>query len=360
MPAVQEGQYDKVNGKHRVRWYDRDGKRHSKSGFASKSAARAYFREEIEPVLNGAAPLAPALTFAEFQPVYLERHAVHVRPRTVETLRQRLPYAVRAFGNVPLRELERMPGEIAGWQATLPERSRYGIVQALRQTFEAAVRWGYMSKNPAKLAGRNRQPNPRTVRAFTREELDAIAAEMTPSYAPLPIFVAATGLRPEEWMALERRDIDRRAGVLNVRRTVSNGEVVELGKTSRSRRQVPLSARALAALDALPPRLDTPLVFPAPEGGIIHTNNFRTREWAPAIEDACIAKPARLYDLRLTFASNALAAGVSVFELARVMGTSVAMIERHYGTLLEGAAAGIASRLDAFDAAQAPTRRRSN
>jgi hypothetical protein len=43
---------------------------------------------------------------------------------------------------------------------------------------------------------------------------------------------------------------------------------------------------------------------------------------------------------------------VSVFELARLMGTSVAMIERHYGTLLDGAGAGIASRLDAFEAQQ--------
>jgi hypothetical protein len=56
------------------------------------------------------------------------------------------------------------------------------------------------------------------------------------------------------------------------------------------------------------------------------------------------------YDLRCTFASNALAAGVSVFELARVMGTSVH--ERHHGTLLDGAGAGIAGRLDAFDAEQ--------
>jgi hypothetical protein len=61
--------------------------------------------------------------------------------------------------------------------------------------------------------------------------------------------------------------------------------------------------------------------------------------------------PARIYDLRSTFASNALAAGVSVFQLARVMGTSVRMIERHYGTLLDGAAGDIASRLDAFEAA---------
>jgi hypothetical protein len=56
--------------------------------------------------------------------------------------------------------------------------------------------------------------------------------------------------------------------------------------------------------------------------------------------------------LRSTFASNSLAAGVSIFELARVMGTSVAMIERHYGALLEGAGADIARRLSAFEAAQ--------
>jgi hypothetical protein len=55
-----------------------------------------------------------------------------------------------------------------------------------------------------------------------------------------------------------------------------------------------------------------------------------------------LVKPARIYDLRSTFASNALAAGVTVFELAKVMGTSVAMIERHYGTLIGGAHAGIA------------------
>lgn len=60
--------------------------------------------------------------------------------------------------------LEQM-GELAAWQATLPERSRYGIVQALRQTLAAAVRWDYMSPNPAKLAGRNPEPSPRPVRA---------------------------------------------------------------------------------------------------------------------------------------------------------------------------------------------------
>src|SRR5262249_8016396 len=142
----------------------------------------------------------------------------------------------------------------------------------------------------------------------------------------------------------------RRAALVNVRRTVSDGEVVELGKTSKSRRQVPLTPRALAALDALPAQLKTPLLFPAPAGGPLNLDNFRRRELATAVEASGVAKSARIYDLRSTFASNALAAGVTVFELARVMGTSVAMIERHDGTLLDGAHAGITERLAALEA----------
>jgi integrase len=293
------------------------------------------------------------LTLAELVDLYLERHAATVRPRTIATLTERLRHATAAFGDVPLRDLERMVSEIAGWYARQPAGVRYGRMGALRQVCEAGVRWGYISSNPPKQAGRNRQPAPRTVRAFTSDEIEAIAAELAPAFRPLPVFASATGLRPEEWQALERRDIDRHAGVLSVRRTISSGEIVELGKTTRSRRQVPLSPRALEALDQLPPRLDTPLLFPSVRGGPLNLDNWRRRVWAPAIEASGVRTPARVYDLRSTFASNALAAGISVFELARIMGTSVHMIERCYGTLIEGAGADIARRLGLFEEAAA-------
>jgi hypothetical protein len=85
--------------------------------------------------------------------------------------------------------------------------------------------------------------------------------------------------------------------------------------------------------------------------------NLRRRVWRPAAIASGIREPARLYDLRSTFASNSLAAGVTVFELARLMGTSTTMIERHYGTLVEGAGADIARRLSGVRARSGADRR---
>jgi integrase len=109
--------------------------------------------------------------------------------------------------------------------------------------------------------------------------------------------VAATGTRPLEAALLERRDVDRTRRVLTVRGT----------KTSGSWREIPLSGRALAAIDRLPARFGP--LFVAPDGGPLNLNNFRRRVWGPAVTASGIAKPARIYDLRSTFASNALAAG---------------------------------------------------
>lgn len=240
----------------------------------------------------------------------------------------------------------------ASWRATLPERSRYAMTSALRQTLAAADRWGYMTTNPAKLAGRNPQPPPRAVRAFTRAEVEAIAAELAPAYRPLRVFAAATGLRPEERQALERRDVDRQERQLNLLLTVDSGEVVGLGKTSGTAPDAAVPARARCPRrSARPARYAAAVPLLArrrAEPGQLVAAGLGSGHRGGRHRTACA-------DLRpaLDVASDALAAGTPVFELARIMGTSVAMIERHYGTLIDGALADLTGRLDAFDAERA-------
>ena len=55
------------------------------------------------------------------------------------------------------------------------------------------------------------------------------------------------------------------------------------------------------------------------------------------------------YAMRHTFASFAIAAGVSLFYLARIMGTSVEQIDRTYGHLLPDSEDYLRGLLDASD-----------
>jgi integrase len=161
------------------------------------------------------------------------------------------------------------------------------------------------------------------------------------------VFAAATGLRPSELFALEHRDVDREAGVVHVRRAYANGWVKH-PKTRLSRRAVPLQAIALEALDQLRLNGASPLLFPNSRGGYLDFRNFNRRQWKP-VQKAVGIDPLRdLYDLRHTYATFALRAGVPVFALSRFMGTSIAMIDLHYGHLAVDSYQHAVSLLDAL------------
>jgi integrase len=148
-------------------------------------------------------------------------------------------------------------------------------------------------------------------------------------------------------MALERAAVDRQAGVVTIRRTVVEGVVRPYGKTERSLRAVPLPARAAQALDEHPTRLDTRVLFPGIRGGPLALSPFRHREWNPALRAAGLDHRSP-YAMRHTYASFSIAAGVSLFELSRLMGTSPAMLDKTYGHMLPDALDRARSALDAF------------
>jgi len=161
------------------------------------------------------------------------------------------------------------------------------------------------------------------------------------------LFAAATGLRPSELFALEQRDVDRAAGVVQIRRAYANGRVKH-PKTRLSRRAVPLQGIALEALDQIRAREDSTVLFPNADGGHLDFRNFNRRHWKPVQKAAGIDPLRDLYDLRHTYATFALRAGVPVFALSRFMGTSIAMIDLHYGHLAVDSHEHAVSLLDAL------------
>jgi integrase len=125
-------------------------------------------------------------------------------------------------------------------------------------------------------------------------------------------------------------------------------------KTEASRRAVPLQAIALDAIEGQPTSPHSPLLFPAERGGYLDLHNFRNREWKPAQRAAGIEPLRRVYDLRHTFATFALRAGISTFDLSRYMGASLTMIDRHYGHLARDGREHAIRLLDELSAGQRP------
>jgi integrase len=421
MPAEQRGYVYSAKGGYGIRWregVDASGKERRRRycprpPFPNKTAARKWFTQNIAPRLRPDDPRGDE-TFAEFTELYLASHGANVDPRTIRTLRDRLgasapqddasrgkkksrdigrarvyETAIETFGGLRLRDLEGAVAKIAEWEATLPPAYRPKLMGAMSQVLEAAVAWDHMARNPVLSARRRRGSRPVERRPeivpFTRAEIDRLAAELgyepgsghVSVYGIAVVFAAETGLRPGEWIALERRDLDLAGRAVTVARAFSDGRLKD-AKTLGSHRRMPLSQRALDALEALPPRLDRRILFPSPKGGYLNLGNFRRRVWQPALESGGFvncpvskehqvertgreyrcqepgcggcASGHRIYDLRHTFASWALAANVSMFELARFMGTSVKIIDRHYGHLVRDSEDTVRAKLDAYAA----------
>jgi hypothetical protein len=91
-----------------------------------------------------------------------------------------------------------------------------------------------------------------------------------------------------------------------------------------------------------------PILFPNARGGRIDFRVFGRRHWRPAQIAAGIEPIRGLYDLRHAYATSALRAGVPVFAVSCFIGSSIAMIDRHYGHLARDSHVHAVSLLDAL------------
>jgi integrase len=101
---------------------------------------------------------------------------------------------------------------------------------------------------------------------------------------------------------------------------------------TQDKREFPIGQQLRLLLEEIKPdnySLES-LVFPSPKGGWIDVHNFRNRAWKTVIDSLGIEyrKP---YQIRHTFISQQRALGVEDGQVAKVCGTSISMIHKHYG-----------------------------
>jgi integrase len=349
--VIQQGQVFKLKARsaegeplwaYRYRVAGRGSARRQVGGFASRAEAQRALQNKLVRLVPGRR--SATLTLGEWVAEYLEAH--QGERVTVAKLRWLLGKATAELGEVRLAELS--SERVCAWRLTVPEGHRFEATQALRQVLNRAVAWKLIDENPAKRGVPNPRRRCREQRPFDSwTQIRSLTDRLGPMFGPMVVFAAATGLRPSELFALEHGDLDRVAGVVQVRRAFANGRVKQT-KTRLSRRAVPLQAIALEALDQLPLRDDSPLLFPNTRGGHLDFRNFNRRHWKPVQKSVGIEPLRDLYDLRHTYATFALRAGVPVFALSRFMGTSIAMIDLHYGHLAVDSHEHAVSLLDAL------------
>jgi integrase len=340
MPARQRGSTVRRGKSWAARWYDETGKRCSRGGFASKSAAREWLdhkADEVEALRRG--EIIPASERPQsvdgLLDLFVSKHGRTIDPATLRKIEAQLKHARREFGDRHPDGLRQI--DLEDWREALPPGSRPDVFRAFRQ----ALAWGLQRQLVTRDASAGIR-NPKRSRHERREihpfetwvEVETVAAELDRRYRAIPVVAVGCGLRPEELFGLHRADVDRTGGVLHVRRRFTGGVLKDGGKTAGSVRTVPLRKVVLDALEAMPPRIDTPVLFPAPRGGYIDGERFRHREWTPALRSAGI-EHRRLYDARHTFATWAIEGGVQLWFLARIMGTSVVQLEDTYARWLK-------------------------
>ena len=137
-----------------IRWPE-NGKRPQKTGFRTKTEARRWFAENVEPRLGRGGP-SNDITYDAFCEIFLIGTGPRSPPPRCVTLADRLAHSRSRFGDWTLAELEDASADVAAWRAEYDEGQRYRLTSAMRQALAAAVRWKYLDRNPAVDAGRTR------------------------------------------------------------------------------------------------------------------------------------------------------------------------------------------------------------
>jgi integrase len=328
----------------------------SKGGFKTRRDANRWLTHTLGQLDQGSYVTPTRQTVGEHLLAWLPAIRSSLRPATYESYERNVrQHLIPTVGHVWLDQLtpDRLAavyadlhrsGRLDGTGGLSPRSIRY-LNTILGKALGDAVAEGKLARNVAQ-APTVRRRLPRHAKpdmaTWSAAELATFLDQLRGDTLHAPILLAATtGMRRGEVLGLRWRDTDLDAGRVAVRQTLAavrdvDGQVgrhvLVFGepKTAKGRRTVPLPPQTVAVLRAH--RLeqektrrwgggdyrDQDLVFAEPDGSPIHPDKFRKRFEIRIARSGL--PPIRFHDLRHTYATLALRAGVHPKVVAEVLG----------------------------------------
>lgn len=238
---------------------------------------------------------------------------------------------VASFGHYPLRRFD----------TRLLEQDQTNMIQngkkpatvnrrlaTIKHMFTKAVEWDMVEEEVLKRVRRVKllEENNRRLRYLSREECSALIAACDSHLRPIVITAVNTGMRKSEILKLKWDNVDLQHGFILLDRT-KNGErrEIPINETLRETLAVPFQGTK-----DQPRRIDVPYVFYDPKTGNAYQD--LKKSFNAACRRAGI-KDFRFHDLRHTFASHLVMAGVDITTVKELLGHKTLTMTLRYSHL---------------------------
>lgn len=306
-----------------IHYYD-DGQRHREKIGPRDAAVEAYYMRKRQ-IRLGQKDLLPKreklLTFDELADLTIADKKIRLSHRSCKSDRIRLKPIRKAFGHLPAKHVD--AGKISAFLAKLRDRNLSGSTvnryrSLISSVYSFAVRTGKLEVNPCRLVPKFKEGAGR-VRYLGKDEEEALRkvlrAEPGGDLYEAEIDLALnTGMRRGEQFGLALDRIDLEHGILTV-----------VGKTGQ--RFIPINSAARVAIEKL---------YAASNGSKFlcpGASREGQDDWRRWFEEA-VAKAGIVnftwHDLRHTFASRLVTAGVHLRRVQKYLGhSSIATTERY-------------------------------
>jgi integrase len=312
---------------------DANGKRKyfNKTIRGTKKDAQKYLTAKLREKDLGVFIEPASIAFSEYLDKWLlESAKPRLREATLESYTGLLRTHVRGrLGSLKLSDIKPLDVQKLYNQMTesslSPRTVRY-VHTILKSAFSQAIRWQMLSVNPCDVANLPRQKKTEMKALSPEQAKTFLNVSKSYKHGLIFAFALASGMRPEEYLALKWSDLDFERHTATVQRTLTwrkgGGWYFSEPKTARSRRTIPLPENLFMELKSHKRQQSEAMlklgqsyernnfVFATEDGTPIRYGNLTKRYFHKILEKADL-KGFRLYDLRHTTATLLLSEGVN-------------------------------------------------